>query len=61
MVRNLFKGAEILQLSARAAIGASRDAADNEKNFFDITELGADLRLTIPRLFTPFNTDRIFI
>ena len=59
MVRNLFKGAEILQLSARAAIGASRDAADNEKNFFDITELGADLRLIIPRLFTPFNTDKI--
>lgn len=58
-IRNLLKGAEILQLSARAAIGASRDAADNERNFFDITELGADLRLTIPRLFTPFNTDKI--
>src|SRR5690606_35511498 len=58
-IRNVFRGAETLQLSARAAIGASKDASNNERNFFDITEIGADLRLTIPRLFSPFNTDRI--
>ncbi|MBT8310052.1 MAG: outer membrane protein assembly factor [Flavobacteriaceae bacterium] len=59
LTRNIFKGAEILELSAIGSIGASKDPSDSKDQFFDINELGANLRLTIPRLFSPFNTDKI--
>lgn len=58
-MRNLFRGAETLELSGFSSIGASRDAADNEDSFFDINEVGANLRLNIPRLLFPFNTEKI--
>ncbi|MFH6767963.1 BamA/TamA family outer membrane protein [Gaetbulibacter aquiaggeris] len=60
MIRNIFRGAETLQISAIGSIGSSKDAANNNsKQFFDINEIGADLKLTIPRFFSPFNTERI--
>jgi outer membrane protein assembly factor BamA len=58
-IRNVFRGAEILELSGIAAIGASEDGGDTDDTFFDINEFGANVRLTIPRLFTPFKTDSI--
>ena len=57
--RNIFKGAETLEISAIGSIGASKDASDSKDQFFDINEIGADLKLTIPRLFFPFNTEKI--
>ena len=59
VIRNIFKGAETLQISALGAIGASKDGANAEDRFFDINELGADIKLNIPRLFFPLNTDKI--
>jgi outer membrane protein assembly factor BamA len=59
LMRNIFRGAETLELSAFGSIGASKDGADPSDPFFDITELGVDLKLTIPRLFFPFNTEKI--
>jgi len=58
-IRNIFGGAENLQISALTAIGSSADASVRGDQFFDINELGANVRLSIPRLFLPFNTDRI--
>ena len=58
-IRNIFKGAETLEISGIAAIGASKDGSDDDDSFFDINEFGGNVRLTIPRLFTPFNTDSI--
>lgn len=58
-IRNVFRGAETLELSGIAAIGASKDRADDVSTFFDINEFGGNIRLTIPRLFTPFKTDSI--
>lgn len=58
-IRNIFRGAETLEISAIGSIGASKDASKDTNQFFDINEIGADLKLTIPRLFSPFNTDRI--
>jgi len=52
-------GAETLELSAIGSIGASNDPSDSKNQFFDINELGANLRLTIPRFFFPFNTEKI--
>ena len=61
IIRNVFRGAETLELSAIGAIGASKSASRNNINdpFFDINEIGADLKLTIPRFFFPFNTEKI--
>lgn len=58
-IRNIFRGAETLELTAIAAIGASKDRSDDASAFFDINEYGGNIRLTLPRLFTPFNTDKI--
>ncbi|NNC44860.1 MAG: BamA/TamA family outer membrane protein [Winogradskyella sp.] len=58
-IRNVFRGAETLELSAIGAIGSSKDKANPDDAFFDINEYGANARLTIPRLFFPINTERI--
>ncbi len=58
-IRNIFRGAENLQISALGAIGSSADASVRNDQFFDITELGGNIRLNIPRFFLPFNTEKI--
>ena len=59
LIRNIFRGAEILEVSARGSIGSSKEKNNPTDPFFDINEIGFDLKLTIPRLFLPINTDRI--
>ena len=60
MIRNIFKGAETFEISGTAAVGSSKDANKPESDpFFDINELALDLKLTIPRLFSPINTEKI--
>ncbi|MFB9056300.1 BamA/TamA family outer membrane protein [Mariniflexile ostreae] len=59
LIRNIFKGAETLEISAIGAIGASEDRNRKDSPFFDINEIGLNLKLTIPRIFSPFNTDQI--
>lgn len=59
IIRNLFKGAETLEISGIGSIGASKDGANDRDQFFDINEIGANLNLSIPRLFSPFNTEKI--
>jgi len=58
-IRNIFGGAENLQISALTAIGSSADASVRDDQFFDINELGANIRLNIPRIFLPFDTEKI--
>ncbi|TJY36482.1 translocation and assembly module lipoprotein TamL [Pontimicrobium aquaticum] len=58
LIRNIFRGAETLEISALGAIGASKDGSNSDQ-FFDINEVGADIRLTIPRIFFPFNMENI--
>ncbi|AXG69903.1 outer membrane protein assembly factor BamA [Kordia sp. SMS9] len=57
--RNVFRGAETLEIAARGTLGASRDVADSEDQFFNISEIGVDVRLNFPRFFFPFNTEKI--
>jgi outer membrane protein assembly factor BamA len=59
LIRNIFRGAETLEISAIAAIGASEDPQNKNDPFFDINEYGVDFKLTIPRLFSPFYTEGI--
>ncbi|MCO6148144.1 BamA/TamA family outer membrane protein [Flavobacterium sp. NRK1] len=58
-MRNVFRGAETLDISTRGNIGSSRDPAINDKAFFNILEYGADLKLTFPRIFFPISTERL--
>lgn len=59
LTRNIFKGAETLEISARGSVGSSKDAAVNSTRFFNISEVGGDVKLTIPRILFPFDTQRI--
>jgi len=59
LARNVFKGAENLELAFRGTIGASKDAADREDQFFDVREFGADLKLSFPRILFPIKTSKI--
>ncbi len=57
--RNIFRGAETLEISGRGAVGSSKDAASNSSKFFNISEIGSDVKLTFPRIILPINTDRL--
>ncbi|APG60227.1 BamA/TamA family outer membrane protein [Christiangramia salexigens] len=60
LIRNIFRGAENFEISGRGSVGSSTDAAANsdDNRFFDISEIGADMKLSFPRIFLPFNTER---
>ncbi len=58
-IRNIFNGAETLEISGRGNIGSSRQLANPNDNFFNVSEYGLDTRLLFPRILMPFNTDRI--
>ncbi|RTY80947.1 outer membrane protein assembly factor [Flavobacterium sp. LS1P28] len=58
-IRNVFNGAETLEIAARGNIGSSQDLANPNNNFFNVSEYGLDLKLNIPRIFIPFSTEKI--
>lgn len=58
-IRNIFRGAETLEISGIGAIGASKDGSNDDDPFFNINEFGGDVKLIIPRFFFPFNTERL--
>ncbi|HSJ12682.1 MAG TPA: BamA/TamA family outer membrane protein [Gillisia sp.] len=60
LIRNIFKGAETFEISGRGSVGSSSDAArgSSKDRFFNISEVGADVKLTFPRIFVPFDTER---
>src|SRR5690606_11319018 len=59
LIRNIFKGAETFEISGRGSVGSSSDAArgSSQDRFFNISEVGADIKLTFPRIFLPFDTE----
>ena len=57
--RNIFRGAEILQISGRGSLGSSKDAADRKSGFFNISEFGGDAKLTFPSIIFPINTQKL--
>ncbi|MCW1952901.1 MAG: BamA/TamA family outer membrane protein [Flavobacteriia bacterium] len=52
MARNLFGGAETLSLSGRGSVGVLGDAALSSEKY--LSEVGADINLSIPNLWFPF-------
>ena len=58
-IRNVFNGAETFQIGFRGNVGASKDLANPNNNFFNISEIGVDAKLSFPRIFFPINSDKI--
>ena len=58
-IRNVFNGAETLEIAARGNIGSSKDLANPDDSFFNVSEYGLDFRLNFPRIFMFFNTEKI--
>ncbi|WP_242009243.1 BamA/TamA family outer membrane protein [Robertkochia solimangrovi] len=56
--RNVFRGAETLELALRGTIGSSSELNKTSTAFFNIAEFGGDLRLNFPRIVAPINTNR---
>ncbi len=57
--RNIFRGAETLEVSLRGTLGSANDLAESDDRFFNISEIGGDIKLNFPRIFLPFNTEKI--
>lgn len=53
LTRNIFRGAEILELGIKGTVGSSRDVAEEKSTFFNLFELGATIGLRIPRMVAP--------
>jgi len=58
-IRNVFNGAETFEIATRGNIGASKDLANSDNRFFNISDVGVDLKLNFPRIFMFFNTEKI--
>ena len=58
-IRNVFNGAETLEIAARGNIGSSKDLANPDSQFFNVLEYGIDVKLNIPRIWLPFSTEKI--
>ena len=57
--RNIFRGAEVLELSFQGSfLNTSKDVSDNSK-FFNAYEIGSSATLKIPRILFPANTKRL--
>jgi len=59
LIRNVFRGAEILEISARGSVGSSTDAVDGGERFFNISEVATDVKLSFPKILFPFKTNKI--
>lgn len=55
IMRNIFRRAEILEISGRGSVGSSKDEADDE-GFFNISDVGGGIKLVFPRIVFPLRT-----
>lgn len=58
-IRNIFRGAEVLEVSIKNTLGSSSDIASLESQLFNLYELGADTQLNFPRIIFPVNLDEL--
>lgn len=58
-IRNVFNRAETLEISTRLNLGSSKDMANPNNTFFNVSEYGIDLKLNFPRILMPFGTEKI--
>ncbi|MAL58593.1 MAG: hypothetical protein CMC14_00945 [Flavobacteriaceae bacterium] len=58
LIRNVFRGAENLEISASGSVGSSKDNADSSSKFFNTSDVGFDVKLTFPTILFPINTEK---
>ncbi len=58
-IRNIFRGAEILEIGVINTFGSSSDIASIDQQLFNLYELGADIKLRFPRILFPINVDGV--
>lgn len=58
-IRNVFNGAETLEFALKYAIGASKDLANPNNQFFNVSEYGLNTKLNFPRVLMFLKTERI--
>jgi len=57
-IRNVFRRAEIFEITGKGRIGSSKDAADKSSSFFNNSDVGADMKLLFPRIIFPIKTEK---
>ena len=58
--RNVFRGGEILEIGVKGTLGASRDVAEEKNSFFNLFEIGGNIRLRVPRVVAPKWIENLF-
>ena len=58
-IRNIFRGAETLEISAKNTLGSSSDISSINSELFNLYEFGADIKLRIPRILFPINIENV--
>jgi len=56
--KNLFHGAEVLNLATYLMTASSKTIANPNETFFNVNEFGTNLTLNIPRLLIPFGLNK---
>ena len=54
-IRNIFRGAEILEIAVKNTFGSSSDISTIDQQLFNLYELGADIKFKFPRVLFPIN------
>ena len=58
-IRNIFRGAETLQIGVKNTYGSSSDIASVKQELFNLYELGTDIKLRFPRILFPVKVDKV--
>ncbi|WP_136466403.1 BamA/TamA family outer membrane protein [Flagellimonas onchidii] len=59
ITRNVFGGAETLNISARGSVGLLKSRTPTLSSGTFTSEIGGDINITFPRIWFPFNTEKI--
>jgi len=59
LIRNVFRGAEIFEVSVTGSVGSSKEPVISDGRFFNISEIGANLKLVFPKIIFPIKTSKI--
>ena len=55
---NIFKGTEVLDFRIKSTLGASRNFAIANDRFFNLFELGADIKIKFPKIISPISFEK---
>ena len=58
-IRNIFRGAEILEIGVKNTFGSSSDISTIDQQLFNLYEFGADIKFKFPIVLFPINVDDI--